>query len=244
MTAERGSGDAGRGPRGRRPAVGDENMDGKDIGVLDRGAVRLVSFMGGDARVGESARICTMADGTEESDARLARHLIRMGHGTPFEHSVFTFYVKCPIFVARQWFRHRIGSYNEMSMRYCLADREYYVPKELMQEGREAERERYVSSIEGAFDTYEAMEAAGLRREAARGVLPVAAYTQFYWTVNARSLMNFLDLRLDTAAQWEIRQYAKAILGIVESVMPSTAEAFKAMRRGEMEPPRREYEFG
>lgn len=217
--------------------------DDADIPVLDRGIVRLVAFMGGDARVGESARICTMTDGTGESDAKLARHLIRMGHGTPFEHSVFTFYVKCPIFVARQWFRHRIGSYNEMSMRYCVADREYYVPRDLEGEGWEADRERYVASMEEAFDAYEAMQTAGLRREVARGVLPVAVYTQFFWTVNARSLMNFLDLRLDTAAQWEIRQYARALFTIFEERMPSTAEAFRERREGMMEPPKREYEF-
>ena len=210
-----------------------------EIRVLDHGYVRLIDFMGGDRRVAETARISTMTKGDEESDAKLIRYLIKMGHGTPFEHSYFTFYVKCPIFVARQWFRHRISSYNEMSMRYCVADREYYVPENLEEE----ERKAYVEAVERAFDTYDHLITAGIRKEQARGVLPTSVYTQFYWTVNARSLMNFLDLRLDMSAQYEIRQYARAIFTIFSEKMPHTAAAFRDLILGEMKRPITEKEI-
>jgi thymidylate synthase (FAD) len=180
--------------------------------------------MGMDKAVIEAARRCYMSEPQgEESDAKLIRHLISKDHGTPFEHAYFRFDVKCPIFVARQWIRHRIGTYNEMSLRYCLAKRDYYTPSSLTGEALE----RYKRSINEAFDTYEALLSAGIKREQARGVLPLSLYTLYYWTVNARSLMNFLKLRLDKAAQPEIREYAKALLEIFKGKMPVTAKAFE-----------------
>ncbi len=194
------------------------------INVLDSGYVALVDSMGGDKAVIEGARRCYMSEPQGESaDSKLIRHLIAKDHGTPFEHAYFRFDVKCPIFVARQWIRHRIGTYNEMSLRYCLAKRDFYTPENLSGEALEI----YKKTINGAFDAYEAIVASGVKREQARGVLPLSLYTLYYWTVNARSLMNFLKLRLDKAAQPEIREYAKALLEIFRETMPVTAKAFE-----------------
>jgi thymidylate synthase (FAD) len=199
-------------------------MPQNNIKVLDSGYVALVDSMGMDKAVIEAARRCYMSEPQgEESDAKLIRHLILKDHGTPFEHAYFRFDVKCPIFVARQWIRHRIGTYNEMSLRYCLAKRDYYTPSDLTAETTE----KYKKSVNSAFDAYEALVVSGIKREQARGVLPLSLYTLYYWTVNARSLMNFMKLRLDKAAQAEIREYAKALLEIFKEKMPVTAKAFE-----------------
>lgn len=193
--------------------------------VLDKGWIRLEDAMGGDAAVVRGARICYQSEGgNPEADARLIQRLMasRPAHNTVFEHAVFRFGVKCPLFVARQWMRHRICSFNERSLRYCLADREYYIP-----EGHPEEREAYVQHMEASFDLYEQLVAAGWKREQARGVLGMAVYTEFIWTVNAWSLMNWLEKRLDRGAQWEHRQYAEAALTIFSEVMPVTAGAFQ-----------------
>lgn len=191
--------------------------------VLNNGFIELLNYIGGDKVVISAARICWRSESKDiESDKKLISHLIRKGHGTPFEHAVFTFNVKCPIFVARQWLRHRMASYDEVSLRHCIAERDYYIPEELSGEGRQ----EYIKSTEASFESYKTLLGAGVRKEQARVVLPLNIYTQFYWTINARSLMNFLALRLDKAAQYEIRQYALAILAIFRKTMPITAEAF------------------
>lgn len=196
----------------------------QQIKVLDNGYVALVDSMGGDKAVIESARRCYMSEPQGASaDSKLIRHLIIKDHGTPFEHAYFRFDVKCPIFVARQWIRHRIGTYNEMSLRYCLAKRDFYTPEGLSG----GELLEYKKAVNNAFDAYESMVSSGIKREQARGVLPLSIYTLYYWTVNARSLMNFLKLRLDKGAQPEIREYAKALLKIFRDTMPMTAEAFE-----------------
>ncbi len=192
--------------------------------VLDKGWIKLEEWMGGDAAVIRGARICYQSEAhSADADERLIHRLMRSEpkHNTVFEHAVLRFHVKCPIFVARQWMRHRICSYNEQSLRYCLADREYYIPQ-----GDVQLRESYVSHMEASFDLYEQLVAAGWKREQARGVLGTAIYTQFIWTVNAWSFMNWLYKRLDPGAQWEHRQYAEAALAIFGEVMPITAAAF------------------
>jgi len=197
--------------------------------VLDKGWVELEEHMGGDAAVIRGARICYQSTARDpQSDVRLIRRLISSEpkHNTVFEHAVFRFFVKCPLFVARQWMRHRICTFNEKSLRYCVADREYYVPQGL------AEIEAYVQHMEASFDQYERLLAAGWKREQARGLLGTAVYTQFIWTVNAWSLMNWLQKRLAASAQWEHRQYAKAVLGIYREVMPVTASAFAELVLG------------
>ena len=173
---------------------------------------------------------------------------MRERHGTPFEHIAFRFHVRCPIFVAREWFRHRIGSFNEFSMRYAKATDDFYVPAvedvrsqvgkpgaysfetvdaELAEQTRDDMRAVY----EAAFATYERLVEQGIAREIARAVLPVGAYTEFYWTINARSLMNFVSLRAAETAQREIRRYAEAVERFLEQQMPITHAAFVANDR-------------
>jgi len=190
---------------------------GYKVPVLDKGFVTLEDWMGGDAVVAEAARICYQSVAKDtDADRRLIQRLLASEpkHNTVFEHAVFRFGVKCPIFVARQWMRHRICSFNEKSLRYCVASREYYVPAD------EPDLAAYVAHMEASFDLYERLVATGWRKERARGLLGTAVYTEFIWTVNFWSLANWLTKRLDPAAQWEHRQYALAILGMTKQVMP------------------------
>jgi len=193
--------------------------------VLDAGYLQLEDMLGGDDAVVRGARICYQSTAkSADANFRLIRRLLTSEpkHNTVFEHAVFRFGVKCPLFVARQWHRHRIGSYNEKSLRYCAAERCYYVPQ-----CEPAERALYVTQLEAAFDAYEALVAAGWRKERARGVLGMAVYTEFIWTVNAWSFMNWLQKRLDKGAQWEHRQYAEAGLSIFCQAMPITGNLFR-----------------
>ncbi|MCK9524853.1 MAG: FAD-dependent thymidylate synthase [Limnochordia bacterium] len=197
--------------------------------VLNRGFVNLVESMGGDAAVIRNARRCWRSEAkTENADRQLLRHLLKAGHKTPFEAMVFTFDVKAPLFVARQWFRHRIGSYNEESLRYCIALREYFTPEHLEGDLLAA----WIKQNEAAFDFYEGLvSGAGAEKmvkEQARSILPIGIYTSFYWTVNGNALMNFLSLRLDKHAQYEIRQYAEAILELVKEVAPICFDEFES----------------
>jgi thymidylate synthase (FAD) len=220
------------------------------IPVLDHGFVRLDGVMADDLSVVNGARVsfARRKEELDESDEGLIRFLMRERHGTPFEHNAFRFHVRCPIFVAREWFRHRVGSFNEFSMRYARASDEFYVPEpedvrtqvgkpgaysfepvpdELAERTREKLREVY----DAAYRTYEELVEAGVAREVARAALPVGAYTEFYWTVNARSLMNFISLRNSETAQREIRRYAEACERFLEEQMPVTYAAFVANDR-------------
>ena len=184
----------------------------------------------------------------EEADEGLIRFLMRERHGTPFEHNAFRFHVRCPIFVAREWFRHRVGSFNEFSMRYARASDEFYVPapedvrtqvgkpgsysfEQVPDELAETAREKLQAVYEMAYLVYEQLVEAGVARELARAALPVGAYTEFYWTINARSLMNFVSLRNSETAQREIRRYAEACERFLEQRMPVTHAAFVANER-------------
>lgn len=210
------------------------------IRVLDHGFVRLVDFMGGDEAVVQAARV-SLGQGTKgpERDKALIDYLLSHRHETPFEHSVFKFHVRCPIFVARQWFRHRIASYNEISGRYTQLKYEFYLPERLRRQvSRDYQYEelppetadplirKMSEHYEASYHLYQQLLEAGVARELARIVLPLALYTEFYWTVNARALMNFLSLRAEAHAQQEIRAYATAILEIFQRKMPWTYEAF------------------
>ena len=220
------------------------------IAVLDHGFVRLDDAMAGDLSVVNGARVSFARQKTEmeEADAGLIRFLMRERHATPFEHSVFRFHIRCPLFVAREWMRHRWGSFNEFSMRYAKATDDFYVPDaddvrsqvgkpgaysfepvepELAEETREALQAVY----EQAYATYERLVEAGVARELARSVIPVGAYTEFYWTVNARALMNFVSLRNAEMAQREIRRYAEAVEMFLAEKMPVTHAAFVANDR-------------
>jgi thymidylate synthase (FAD) len=220
------------------------------IRVLDHGFVRLDDAMADDLSVVNGARVsfARHKDEMDESDQGLIRFLMRERHGTPFEHNALRFHVRCPIFVAREWFRHRVGSFNEFSLRYARATHDFYVPEpedvrtqvgkpgaysfepvsdELADTTRDKLREIY----DAAYLAYEQLVELGVARELARSVLPVGAYTEFYWTVNARSLMNFLSLRNSETAQREIRRYAEACERFLEEQMPVTYAAFVANDR-------------
>jgi thymidylate synthase (FAD) len=220
------------------------------VSVLDHGFVRLDDAMASDLSVANAARVsfARRKDVLDESDEGLIRFLMRDRHGTPFEHNAFRFHVRCPIFVAREWFRHRVGSFNEFSMRYAKATDEFYVPAAedvrtqvgkpgaytfdpVEPELADRTREELRTVYEAAYATYTRLVEQGVAREVARCVLPVGAYTEFYWTVNARALMNFVSLRAAETAQREIRRYADAVESFLAGQMPVTHAAFVANDR-------------
>ncbi len=225
-------------------------VSGSSIPVLDHGFVRLDDAMASDLSVVNAARVSFARHKLEmePEDEGLIGFLLRNRHGTPFEHNSFRFHVRCPIFVMREWIRHRWSSFNEFSMRYTRANDDFYVPaladvrqqvgkpgsysfESVAPELAEQARAEIEAANKAAYAAYDRLIAAGIARELARSVLPVAAYTEFYWTVNARALMNFLSLRNAEAAQLEIRRYAEAIEGIFAERMPLTHAAFVAAGR-------------
>jgi len=227
-----------------------EVIPDQTIRVLDHGFVRLDASMADDLSVVNGARVSFARRKLEvdEADEGLIRFLMRDRHGTPFEHNAFRFHVRAPIFVAREWFRHRVGSFNEFSMRYARATDEFYVPEPedvRTQVGKpgaysfdpvdpavaETTREQLQEVYETAYAAYERLVELGVARELARAVLPVGAYTEFFWTVNARSLMNFVSLRSAETAQREIRRYADACEEFFAERMPVTHAAFQASGR-------------
>jgi thymidylate synthase (FAD) len=231
-------------------AVTPEVIAQGSIPVLDHGFVRLDEAMADDLSVVNGARVSFARHKTEmdDSDGGLIRFLMRERHGTPFEHNAFRFHIRAPIFVAREWFRHRVGSFNEFSMRYAKATDDFYVPapedvrtqvgkpgaysfEPVSDEVAETTRDELRRVYETAFTTYEQLVELGVARELARAALPVGAYTEFYWTVNARALMNFLSLRNAETAQREIRRYAEACERFFAERMPVTYEAFVAAGR-------------
>jgi len=226
------------------------------IPVLDHGFVRVIDYMGDDAAVVQAARV-SYGKGTRQArdDAGLINYLMRHRHTTPFEMCEIKYHVKLPVFVARQWIRHRTANVNEYSARYSILDKEYYVPapdqlssqsranrqgRGEVLEGEEAERvlallrddaERchaHYAEMLNENEAGETMDAnrQGLARELARMNLTLNTYTQWYWKMDLHNLMHFLSLRADPHAQYEIRVYAAAILGTLERWMPITCEAF------------------
>lgn len=213
------------------------------MNVLDHGFVELEKADADDLSVVNSARVSFLqrSDMVSEKEVGLIRFLLRGRHGTPFEHNSFTFRVKTPLFVAREWMRHRIGSYNEHSLRYSEAIEDFYVPQNVRtQVGKPgaytfesvAEHTAQVTRAEirhayaVAWAAYNRMLADKVAKEVARVVLPVGLYTEFYWTVNARSLMNFISLRNSEFAQFEIQQYAEVVEALFAQKMPQTHAAF------------------
>jgi thymidylate synthase (FAD) len=220
------------------------------VPVLDHGFVRLDDAMATDLSVVNAARVsfARRKEEMDDSDAGLIRFLMRERHGTPFEHNAFRFHVRAPLFVAREWFRHRIGSFNEFSMRYAKPTDEFYVPdpadvrtqvgkpgaysfEPVSDEIAETTRAELEAIYTAAFAAYERLVELGVARELARAAIPVGAYTEFYWTVNARALMNFVSLRAAETAQREIRRYADACERFLAERMPVTYEAFVAAER-------------
>ena len=220
------------------------------IDVLDHGFVRLDAAVADDLSVVNAARVSFGArvDTMDERSAGLVRFLMRERHGTPFEHNFFRFHIKAPLFVTREWQRHRVGSFNERSGRYSELPDEFYVPaagdvrtqvgkpgaytfEPLPGDVAEQVRADIEASYAESYRRYQEMLAADVAKEVARTVLPVGLYTEFYWSVNARSLMNFLSLRNATTAQHEIRLYAEAAERHFEQAMPVTHAAFVAQGR-------------
>ena len=222
--------------------------------VLDHGFVRVIDYMGDDAAICQAARV-SYGKGTKsvQNDEGLIRYLMRHWHSTPFEMCEIKLHVKLPVFVARQWIRHRTANVNEYSARYSILDREFYIPapehinaqsqvnnqgRGAVLEGEEAARVLDIlkSDSARAYDHYEAMISQdgqqGLARELARMNLPANIYTQWYWKVDLHNLFHFLRLRADPHAQYEIRVYAEAIGGIVADWVPYAWRAFEDYRLG------------
>ncbi len=222
-----------------------EEILDKEYPVLDKGFVRLVDYFGGDQRIVQSARV-SYGEGTKSvsQDGALIDYLLRHQHTSPFEQVVMTFHVKMPIFVARQWVRHRTGRMNEVSGRYSIMKDEFYVPAEDKvapqstdnKQGRATEAfdketaEKIIGQLEAgqkdAYENYSELIDSGLAREIARINLPLSLYTEFYWEMDLHNLFHFLKLRLDSHAQYEIRVYAEVILEMCRKVAPMATESF------------------
>ena len=222
--------------------------------VLDHGFVRVIDYMGDDAAICQAARV-SYGKGTKsvQNDEGLIRYLMRHWHSTPFEMCEVKLHVKLPVFVARQWIRHRTANVNEYSARYSILDREFYIPAPdkvaaqsvVNNQGRGevltgAEAAQVLDILKAdstrAYDNYEAMISQdgqqGLARELARMNLPANIYTQWYWKVDLHNLFHFLRLRADAHAQYEIRVYADEICKIVADWVPFAYRAFEDYRMG------------
>jgi len=222
--------------------------------VLDHGFVRVIDYMGDDAAICQAARV-SYGRGTKAvtNDEGLIRYLMRHWHSTPFEMCEIKLHVKLPVFVARQWIRHRTANVNEYSARYSVLDREFYIPapdhinaqskvnnqgRGAVLEGDEAQRVLEILKADSnrCYDNYEAMISdegqAGLARELARINLPTNIYTQWYWKVDLHNLFHFLRLRADAHAQYEIRVYAETICKLVADWVPAAYGAFADYRLG------------
>jgi thymidylate synthase (FAD) len=218
----------------------------REFPVLDKGFVRLVDYLGGDERVVRSARV-SYGEGTRSyrEDAGLIDYLLRNRHTSPFEQVVLTFHVKLPVFVARQWIRHRTARLNEISGRYSVLGDDFYVPAPEdvalqstdNKQGRSGEsldavtaeqvRTALVRGQERAYGDYRDLIDRGIARELARINLPLSLYTEWYWQIDLHNLFHFLQLRLDAHAQKEIRLYAEILFEIAKRVAPRCCESFE-----------------
>lgn len=221
-----------------------EQLLDKEFKVLDHGFVRLVDYYGDDSRIVSSARVSYQGTKQLRGDVTLIDYLLRNDHTSPFEQVVFTFHVKMPIFVARQWVRHRTGRMNEISGRYSVMKEEFYTPSRgefcvQSSDNRQGRGEviadkEYVEAKKAFDDAYKASYTAyqkllelGVAKEIARSVLPLGLYTEFYWQMDLHNLLHFLALRLDSHAQLEIRHYAEVIYNMVKVICPLTVKAFE-----------------
>jgi thymidylate synthase (FAD) len=221
----------------------------KEFKVLDHGFVRLIDYMGGDDAIVQAARVSYGA-GTKKvsQDRGLIRYLMRHRHTTPFEMVEFKFHVKLPIFVARQWIRHRSANVNEYSGRYSIMKEEFYVPEEkdiryqstVNKQGRSEEevpvelKRKLVDYLNNlhkqSYEQYQEFIDTGLARELARIALPLSLYTEWYWKIDLHNLFHFLALRMDPHAQKEIQDYAVIMADMVKAVCPMAFEAFMDYR--------------
>lgn len=228
--------------------------------VLDKGFVELISSMGNDSTVVNAARVSFNKDiiiTDKERDEKLITYLLSNKHTSPLEHVVFTFHVKCPLFVRSQWMRHRTWSFNEISRRYTSDDIDFYVPKELRKQAdsnRQASTDETIKHIiDGYCDAdgldykgvpvysyinyyvnslvgaYNLMLESGVAREQARMILPQNMYTRFYATVDLHNLLHFLELRDSEHAQFEMRLYAQAVASLIKGIVPITYSVYKKL---------------
>lgn len=220
-----------------------------EIKLLDHGYVALVDTMGDDRTPARTARTSfrNKEERTEEQDAKLTDYLVRNRHTTPLEFCQVRFYMKMPIFVARQLVRHRTASINEVSYRYVKAAREFYVPTlDRMQRKAETNKQgssnqvvddpdecsrMIISSCNASFDMYEALLGQSLAPELARTVLPCGTYTEWYWQCDLHNTLHMLGLRLDPHAQYEIRVYAEAMLSLLRPVYPTIIASWERTAR-------------
>lgn len=217
----------------------------KEIKILDKGFVRLVDYFGGDERIVQSARV-SYGGGTKtvREDRGLIDYLLRNMHTSPFEQVVLTFHVKCPIFVARQWIRHRTARLNEISGRYSVMRDEFYVPRpqEVRPQGQRNKQvgegevspemaEKVIAMLveeqDRIFKNYEGLITEGIARELARINLPLSLYTEFYWQIDLHNLFHFVRLRSDWHAQYEIRVYSDAMALCAKAVAPMAFSSFE-----------------
>jgi thymidylate synthase (FAD) len=223
-----------------------EEILDKEFPVLDKGFVRLVDYMGGDARIVQAARVSYGA-GTKSfrEDSALIDNLLRQEHTSPFEQVILTFHVKLPIFVARQWIRHRTARVNEISGRYSVMKDDFYVPApdavsmqsgdnkqgraagSLPEETARSHIARMEAGQRASYEEYSELIEAGLARELARIDLPLSLYTEWYWQIDLHNLFRFIGLRLDLHAQLEIREYARVLLDITRAVAPAACASFE-----------------
>lgn len=217
--------------------------------VLDHGFVRVVDYMGNDESIVQAARV-SYGSGTKkvQSDEGLIRYLLRNWHTTPFEMCEIKFHIKLPIFIARQWIRHRTANVNEYSGRYSVMDGDFYTPEDgykrqssnnkqgsndtVVAGGNGFLIEDYAECCKAAFKHYDQALEYGVSREQARMHLPVSGYTQWYWKIDLHNLMHFLYLRADPHAQKEIRDYADVMSDILKAWLPITHKAFEDYRLG------------
>jgi thymidylate synthase (FAD) len=231
-------------------ASAEEILD-REFPVLDHGFIRLVDYLGGDERIVQAARV-SYAEGTKSwrEDAALIDYLLRNEHTSPFEQVMLTFHIKLPVFVARQWVRHRTARINEISGRYSIMKDEFYKPaqKDLAKQsddnkqGRaevplsaqeaEAVLLRFEAGQKAAYADYAALIEGGLAREIARINLPLSIYTEWYWQIDLHNLFRFLALRIDPHAQLEIRAYAEVLLDITKRVAPAATQSFETHIKG------------
>lgn len=219
--------------------------------VLDKGFVRMVDYMGSDERIVQSARV-SYGKGTKSyrEDKGLIDYLLRNEHTSPFEQVVFTFHTKMPIFVARQWVRHRTARINEISGRYSVMPREFYLPslEDISFQSSDNKQGRSKESVpselkqkvldilqkgqEESYEQYSGLVEEGLARELARINLPLSLYTEWYWQIDLKNLFHFLKLRMDAHAQMEIRVYADKIHELASLVCPMAFESFNQHLQG------------
>lgn len=228
-----------------------EEILDREFPVLDKGFVRLVDYLGGDQRIVQSARV-SYGEGTKSyrKDAALIDYLLRNEHTSPFEQVILTFHTKMPVFVARQWVRHRTARLNEISGRYSVMKDEFFLParedlalqSEDNKQGRAPEpmppeqakaiRDRMEGDQESAYAAYTDLLDQGLARELARINLPLSLYTEWYWQIDLHNLFHFLRLRMDSHAQREIRVYASTMFEIAKKVAPAACESFSSHMLG------------